>query len=258
MRYVLMIILGLSPMDSLAWALGGTIGVDGTEFVVSLGDGRVLRGSEVTGMQLIVRHDNQVARIRIEDVEANSHAVGGTVFLYRASVQTANGTGHDLCMPDAKGRRAGFPIPDGKGWFSFSCTSGVEAKCVLMGYRPWDRHPSGAPLRDLHKACINLMRADYTGDDHPTTRNGTPIDIEDRFGIQTFDYVEGMTFEAVWGPDGALCVARPRIAEAVSLADLAERSPRLRQAVGPGDCAKETWQDHPQALLFNRSYPKRD
>ncbi len=233
MRYLLFILaLSLLPASSDAWALSGKIGTEGTEFVITLGDGRILRGSDVIGMQFVVRHESQTARIRIDDVSEDMKAVGGPVFLYRVSVVTSNNSSFDLCMPDAAGRRAGFPIPDGKGWFSFSCTSGVEAKCVLMGYRPWDRHPSGAPLRDLHKACVNLMRADYGGDDRPTTRDGTPIDVEDRFGIQTFDHVPGMTFEAAWGINGALCVARPRIAANISLEALAEHHPALLRPLG--------------------------
>jgi hypothetical protein len=188
-------------------------------------------------------------------VSEASNAAGGAVFLYRASVHEPGGSSHDLCLPDAAGRRVGFPIPDGKGWFSFSCTSGVEAKCVLMGYRPWEQHPSGASMRDLHKACIHLMRADYGGDDQPATRDGTSIDVEDRFGIQTFDHVEGMSFEAAWGPDGALCVARPRIAGNVTLEALAKRYPRLAQALGPEACTRERMAGDAGVLLFNRSHP---
>jgi len=251
----MLIVWSLFAVSADASALSGKIEVEGTEFVVGLGDGRILRGSDTIGMQLVIRHEGQSARILIEDV-TEEVAVGGNVFLYRASVITANGLSHDLCLPDSKGRRLGFPISDGRGWSSFSCTSGVEAKCVLLGYRPWDRHPSGAPLRDLHKACINLMRADYAGDNHPATRNGTPIDIEDRFGIQTFDRVEGMTFEAVWGRGGALCVARPRIAALMSFEALSERYPLL--VIGPERCSRERWRDDQSALLFNRSYPEHD
>ncbi len=125
-----------------------------------------------------------------------------------------------------------------------------------MGYRPWDRHPSGAPLRELHRACVNLMRADYGGDNHPTTRDGTPVDIEDRFGIQTFDHVEGMSFEAAWGAKGALCVARPRIENAASLDVLAELYPGL--TLGPDLCTRDAFRGNDKALLFNRSYPRRD
>ncbi|MDF2687227.1 MAG: hypothetical protein K0Q80_192 [Microvirga sp.] len=251
----LTLVIALTSVVSDAQALSGKLRADGTEFVLRLSDGRILRGADVVGMQLVVQHLGEAVTIRIEDVSEASKAAGGAVFLYRASVHEPDGSSHDLCLPDAAGLRAGFPIPDGKGWFSFSCTSGVEAKCVLMGYRPWEQHPSGASMRDLHKACIHLMRADYGGDDQPTTRDGTPIDVEDRFGIQTFDHVDGMTFEAAWGPDGALCVARPRIAGNIALETLAKRYPHLEQALGPEACTRERMAGDGRVLLLNRSHP---
>jgi hypothetical protein len=237
------------------WGVGGALRTEGTEFVVSLNDGRVLRSSDLIGMQFVVQQNDRPVRIRIDDVSEDPGAMGGTAFFYRASVEASDGSRKDLCLPDSSGRRAGFPIPDGKGWFSFSCTSGVEAKCVLMGYRPWEPHPSGASMRDLHRACIHLMRADYGGDGQPTTRDGTSIDVEDRFGIQTFDHVDGTTFEAAWGPDGAICVARPRIAGNITLETLAQRYPRLAHALGPDACTRERMAGDAGVLLFNRSHP---
>jgi hypothetical protein len=256
MRYLfLSLAVVFTSAGTDAHSLSGKLRADGTEFVLSLSDGRTLRGADVIGMQLVVQHHSEAVSIRIEGVSEEAKAAGGAVFLYRASVHEPGGSSHDLCLPDAAGRRAGFPIPDEKGWFSFSCTSGVEAKCVLMGYRPWEQHPSGASMRDLHKTCIHLMRADYGGDDQPTTRDGTSIDVEDRFGIQTFGDVEGMTFEAAWGPDGALCVARPRIAGNITLEVLAKRYSRLARAVGPEACTRERMAGDARVLLFNRSYP---
>ena len=216
MRYLfLSLAVVFTSAGTDAHSLSGKLRADGTEFVLSLSDGRTLRGADVIGMQLVVQHHSEAVSIRIEGVSEEAKAAGGAVFLYRASVHEPGGSSHDLCLPDAAGRRAGFPIPNEKGWFSFSCTSGVEAKCVLMGYRPWERHPSGASMRDLHKTCIHLMRADYGGDDQPTTRDGTSVNVEDRFGIQTFDDVEGMTFEAAWA-SMALSAWQGRASQATS------------------------------------------
>ena len=58
---------------------------------------------------------------------------------------------------------------------------------------------------------------------------------------------------AAWGTDGATCVARPRIAENISLEQLAERYPRLKPRLGPVTCTEESAMRDPAALLFNRS-----
>jgi hypothetical protein len=57
---------------------------------------------------------------------------------------------------------------------------------------------------------------------------------------------------AAWGVEGAICVARPRIPENISLAQLAERYPRLKLHLGPA-CTQESATREPEALLFNRS-----
>jgi len=108
-------------------------------------------------------------------------------------------------------------------------------------------------MRDLHAACIHMVRADYGGDDRPTTRDGTVIDVYDRFGIQMPEAADRMPFEAAWGLNGALCVAHPRVAENMSLDELARRYPARKGHLGPEACTEESMRNHPDALLFNRS-----
>jgi hypothetical protein len=87
---------------------------------------------------------------------------------------------------------------------TFSCTSGVIAKCVLWGYRPW------AVGASLHQACTRMARADYCGDGAPHTENGTTIDMFDRYGLQAPANAPHLSFEAGWAEDGAVCVNEPR------------------------------------------------
>ena len=109
------------------------------------------------------------------------------------------------------------------------------------------------PLRALHRACVHMLRADYGGDDKPTTRNGTSVDIYDRFDIQKAAMRGDMKFEAAWNADGAVCVAHPRIAENITLGEIAARYPRLADFVGPQICNEDAMRALPQAILFNRS-----
>jgi ADYC domain len=227
--------------------------VHGTEFVVTTPDGRSLRSADLIGATLKFRAHGQPLDVTIQGVETDRYAVGGRVVLHRFVAKDDSGKLVDLCTPDAGGRSLGFPVPDGRGGFDLTCTSGVVGKCIRWGYRYWEEQPGGPPLRALHRACVHMARADYGGDGSPSTRDGTLIDIHDHFGIQRFDRAVPMAFEAAWGVDGAICVARPRIAENVSLAQLAERYPHLAPRLGPGSCTEDGAMRDPAALLFNRS-----
>ncbi|HTE52177.1 MAG TPA: ADYC domain-containing protein [Kofleriaceae bacterium] len=89
---------------------------------------------------------------------------------------------------------------------TFSCASGVIAKCVSWGYGPWVVGP------EVHAACTRLARADYCGDGTPWTMDGTHIGVYDTLGVQTRLAAGTMVFEAGWSPAGAVCVARTRYA----------------------------------------------
>ena len=203
--------------------------VEGTEFVLIMAGGSVLRSADLVGATLRLRAGGEDIDVTIKSVEV------------------------DLCDPDADGRSLGFPIPNGRGGFDLTCTSGAVGKCVRWGYRPWEDRPGGPPLQALHQACVHMARADYGGDGHGATRDGTLIFFCDRFGIHACGQGARMAFEAGWGTGGATCVARPRIPENISLEQLAERYPRLKPRLGRAACTEASAQDDPTALLFNRS-----
>jgi len=226
---------------------------EGTEFVLHIGDGRRLRSPDLVGATFKLSFGGKDVDVTIAGVENDPHAVGGRVLLHRFVVKDASGRQTDLCGPDAEGRSRGFPVPDGRGGYELTCTSGAVGKCVRSGYRPWDEQPGGAPLRALHQACIHMMRADYGGDGRTNTRDGTVILMCDRYGVRTCDKDRPLVFEAAWGPEGATCVARPRIAELVSLEQLAARYPRLESRLGVAACTEDGAMRDPAALLFNRS-----
>ncbi len=149
-------------------------------------------------MQLVIGSPQGDKVVQIDAIEEGHVTTGGALQLYTLTYRNAERQIiSNLCRPDATGRRAGFPLPDERGGFAFTCTSGAEGKCVLMGYRPWEIRDD-VPMRDLHRACIRMVRADYGGDGVSTTRDGTLIDVFDRFGIQTPDRSVNMEFEAAW------------------------------------------------------------
>jgi hypothetical protein len=235
-----------------ARALSGRLEASRGEFRLHLDDGRVLQREELAGARIIMQSGGHDIQVLVDAIEKQSGVPGGPVVLYRLLVEDSVGrTPRNACLPDARGRQLGLPIQRAAG-IDFTCTSGAEGKCILMGYKPWEER-ADAPMQDLHAACIHLMRADYGGDDHATTRDGTLIDVYDRFGIQGPASLDPMPFEAAWGTDGAVCVAHPRIAQNVALEELAGRYPRLRNRLGPAACTEEAMRHEPEALLFNRS-----
>jgi hypothetical protein len=240
----------LSP--SAVQALSGRLEAQQGEFSLHLDDGRVLARDALVGSRIVIGRGAQNVQVLIESVEEETLPSGAPVVLYRLLIEDPKGKGfQEACEPDAKGRRLGLPLMHETG-IAFTCTSGAEGKCILMGYRPWEER-ADAPMQDLHAACIHLMRADYGGDDHPATLDGTLIDVYDRFGIQKPEAAEPMPFEAAWGRDGAVCVAHPRIAQNVTLEELANRYPWLRTRLGPDACTEEAMRHDPEVLLFNRS-----
>ena len=235
---------------------GARLTVEGTEFVLTLPDGHTLRGADLRGAVITIPTADHAREIAIRDVEDDRNAIGGRVLLYRLEVKDPNGRWADLCAPDPDGRRLGFPVPDGQGGFELTCTSGAIGKCVRWGYRPWEQREGGPPLRDLHRACVHMTRADYGGDGSPATRQGVSVFFCDRFGIHPCERRSTMPFEAAWGVEGATCVARPRIPGLVSLEQLARDHPRLQNRMGGDACTEDRARRDPATLLLNRSAGK--
>lgn len=240
-------------------APGPSAAVAGTTFRVTLPDGSVIAQEQLPGTVLTLGDGSGAQRrIRIDAVERDARDPLGEIVLYTLSEpDPATGQWRNACQPDPDGRRLGFPLAgaftaDGRyvpasGRILITCTGGAEGKCIRFGYKPWRTLPDGTSLEPYYQACVRLVRADYGGDGVGHTRNGTPIDLFDRIGIQRDEVGPGMTLEAAFGPDGALCVAHPRLPDLISLDALVQRYPRLTGHTGAG-C------DEPAAaLLFVRS-----
>jgi hypothetical protein len=227
--------------------------VDGTEFVLTLPDGRSMRSRDLVGAVITIQAPGQASEVAIRAVEEDRRAISGRILLHHFEIKDRNGQWVELCSPDADGRSLGFPVPDGKGGFDLTCTSGAIGKCIRWGYRPWEQRKGGPPMQALHRACVHMTRADYGGDGSSATREGITVFPCDRFGIHPCAPAVAAPFEAAWGIDGAICVAWPRIAGIVSLEALTHRYPRLRDRVGSRVCNEDTASADPAALLFNRS-----
>jgi hypothetical protein len=239
--------------------------VVGTAFQVVLASGERLEGKRLVGTVLSVEDaSGAVNPIRIDEVLLDPRDPEGEITLYKLSVWDAHRSSWEtLCAPDADRFRGGFPLsgtwtPAGEhrasnNAFVLTCTAGVNAKCVRLGYKPWKVRADGTSLWGLHQTCTRMLRADYCGDGTPHTRDGTPVDVYDTLGVQTPTPGSGLSFEAVWGPEGALCVRKPRIPELISSDALRAACPaRLEGHVGD-DCREADFTDSAVPLILNRS-----
>ncbi len=111
---------------------------------------------------------------------------------------------------------------DAPGKLTFACENGAITKCIIWGYKPWERR-DGQSLAGFHQACTRLARADYCGNGRSHTRQDTIVDIYDRLGLleRTAKASGGWdparaSFEAAWAPDGATCIARTRDGRALA------------------------------------------
>jgi ADYC domain len=249
-----------------AEATAAKVEVLGTKFQVTLTDGRVLMGVDLVGAVLILEDGANQVRVRIDALEPDPKDPGGEIILYTFSaLDPQTSAWRNLCPPDPDGVAMGFPLegiwtpsgehlPSGEG-FSLTCTSGVNAKCVRLGYKPWKKTADGTSLWTYHQACTRMMRADYCGDGTHHTRDGTLINVQDRLGIERFDPEPSLTFEAAWGLRGAICVRHVRIPELVSLEELVQACPdRLAGRVGDA-CTQETAWGVPETMILNQSRP---
>ena len=238
-------------------AAAASVAVEGTQFRVTADDGRVLPQEALKGVVLTFGDGSgKQRRIRIDSVEPDPKDPAGEVMLYGLSEpDPQSGEWRNACLPDPDGRRLGFPLagsfaPDGRyqpaaGKLLITCTGGAEGKCVRFGYKPWGHTRDGVSLAPYYQACVRMVRADYCGDGVGHTRNGTPIDLFDRIGVQKDEIAEGMTLEAAWGPEGAVCVRHTRLPDVLSRDGLAALCPeRLART-----CDEST-----PALLYDRSY----
>jgi hypothetical protein len=192
---------------------------------VSLG-GRSLQGATLVGARpsdsmTATLSDGSTTSILIDAIETDAADPTGEITLYTVLYRNPKtGAMENACPPDPSGAQRAVAVAgtwDARGnrvssttSFTFGCTSGVIAKCVRWGYKPW-KTVSGKSLADYHQACTRMARADYCGDGTSHTFNGTWIDVYDGLGIQKkTPGMGGMFFEASWSVNGAICVGKPR------------------------------------------------
>jgi hypothetical protein len=216
--WMLLIALGLGQIGTAAAAGLAGVTVEGTSLKLLRTEGGAIEGEALVGARMAMRDElGRSLMVRIDAITPDPEDRTGAVMLYALSAPDAAGSWQPACPANAYGNTEAVLQTAGEGTVAIWCVAGALAKCVRFGYHPWRTLPDGTPLAPYHRACVNLVRADYCGDDRPTTLNGMWIDLYDRLGIQVTDGDPSLGFEAAWGEEGALCVARPRVPQNISL-----------------------------------------
>ncbi len=265
----------------------GSIRIQGTQLhgsevtSVQLGDidliGSTLRGLSVDTRFHGTLRDGTAVELAIIGSELDAADPAGETVLYSALMRrSGRDEWENPCLSDAMQDRRAIAVAgiwdttgahiDKLGYFTFACVSGVVAKCVRWGYRPWQQR-NGISLKNHHQACTRMARADYCGNGGSHTREGTAIEFFDNLGGRTIAVTPGMQFEAAWTEDGATCMRRPRWREPVtavfagsrpSAISCEERLQKLKRASGDTEDAPcgltPLGRVGPPALIWNYSY----
>jgi hypothetical protein len=247
---------------------GASLGCTPTIPVISVEDGRLqarrwdgspLPPSALVGLELTILDSlGHALRVRV-DAEAAPHGAQAT---YEVSqLDEVSGGWMPMCPDDRRGaialpgrwRDAGAgPFVEDPYDFTLTCPGGTNGKCASMGYVPGARTRDGEDLTPYFEACVRMLRADYCGDGRSHTEAGVAVEHVDRAGRRGHAHARRLGFEAVWGRRGAVCVRRHRDHARATLPGLAERCPRLSQALGER-CREEVLGSDPDALFANRS-----
>ena len=255
-----MLILCILATGSLAAA--ASLDIVGSAIIITQDNGQVLANEALIGLELnLSNHDGSSMSIRIDGVEHDSQDPE-LVFYQFTTPDPQSGTWQPICSPDYDGKAVGFLLeatmtPTGdyrpaKGIYSLQCSSGASGKCVRWGYKPWGVGPNGESLWNHHQACTRMVRADYCGNGVAHTKDGTLINMYDPLGIQVSETSAAYTFEAAWGPQGAVCVRKVRWPDISSLEKLAASCPRLRDKLGE-HCEETTAETFAPAMIWNES-----
>jgi len=173
--------------------------------------GRTIEGADWIGAEIVGRASTEPVELRIAavDVDPGDPSMHWYTLTHEGRSVCSDGERGLFVRGvwDETGARQDSLADDPTIEFTFSCASGVIAKCVGWGYAPDEVGP------ETHEACTRLARADYCGDGRAHTVDGTLVDVYDRMGVMQPEPGSTLEFEAGWGPRGATCVSRPRYVE---------------------------------------------
>jgi hypothetical protein len=146
------------------------------------------------------------------------------------------------------------------GWMNIACHMGAPYKMHLMGHTTVAGKKLGLRTSiDERKSLLNAFTMNACGTGKAFTVQGTEINLKSRWNLDAPRYLpEVKTHEAIWGPDGALCLGRHRLAtnkdsDAVERAEIAAECPK--RSFESCDAMWDFWGDATHHGLFRTSAP---
>jgi hypothetical protein len=117
-----------------------------------------------------------------------------------------------------------------KGWFNIACLGGAPAKTLQLRAAIASNPAAAKVDTKRFQAAFSMWSAEYCGDGTPYTVPGEPLRVKDRAGwippLSGWSWASPVgspggpsSYEAVWGPDGAVCLDTPRRADNYDGAD---------------------------------------
>lgn len=190
-------------------------------------------GSDMLGARLILETDDQEVSLEIVEIDtavpswSNS---GEVVTAYRALYKGPQGQMLSVCPSLALDEQwfvliAGetydpttHQVQPSPSWVTLACAGQAAAKMKLLGYHAAGSRQSSV---DERQATLRMITADYCGTGQSFTVAGTHVAWRDRT-LTVDPQFDEISLEAMWGPNGAICLTKPRYASLSDVADACE------------------------------------
>jgi hypothetical protein len=140
---------------------------------------------------------------------------------------------------------------------TWACAGAALGDCAIWGYIPGEMVNS-ADMSPYHQTCIRLKRADYCGIGQHHTENGHSIDVYDAAAVQQPATVGLWDVEAMWGPEGAICMNFTRKLDYTKDVNDASKEYigcEIPDCVDVNDDGVIDFADYPTALMADRTVP---
>lgn len=96
-------------------------------------------------------------------------------------------------------------------WFNIGCAGSTQAKLQLTGHTQAAERQGFSTTLPERQTMIKMLSGDYCGTGKPFTVAGQPLHWTDDHGTMHLPLSQEETLEAEWGPDGAVCLKKPRV-----------------------------------------------
>lgn len=211
----------LGPMSS-GLNVNLRLGVDANDAFVGLqGDTVVLSGADVVGAKIAVFLSNEeYVWLEITDIDNQVPSwsdSGAMVTAYQATYFD-QGVVKSLCptlvgddrwftlIPDERYSSGTNEVESAPGTVTLACVGEAAAKMKLFDFHPHGNRQASVAER---QATLRMVTADYCGNGHSFTVNGTQVAWRDAAG-QVEPLVKENVLEALWDENGAICLNKPR------------------------------------------------